>query len=153
MGSQFFLFLLLFFLLFLFFFLLCIRSGVVFDLLFWLDFFDMCLCALILGFGGASRSLAPALPRVLLNSPLAMLTHVPAAPQPRATAPPCCLLSSQRCRGSGWPRAQGFAGPGHEAQPRASAGALRASAGRREGGMEGSAEMSPRLQRSPSLPI
>lgn len=139
MWTEFFLFLFFFsLLLFLFFFLLRVCSGVVFDLLFWLDFLVwVCVCVCFdVGFWGVSRSLPPALSRVVLNSPLAMLTHVPAAPQPRATAPPCCLRSSRRCGGSGRLRA----GPGHEGTAsglRRCPGGLHGAAGRREGGTGG----------------
>lgn len=139
MWTEFFLFLFFFsLLLFLFFFLLRVCSGVVFDLLFWLDFL-VCVCVCVcfdVGFWGVSRSLPPALSRVVLNSPLAMLTHVPAAPQPRATAPPCCLRSSRQCGGSGRLRA----GPGHEGTAsglRRCPGGLHGAAGRREGGTGG----------------
>lgn len=102
-------------------------------------FWCACVCSDV-GFLGVSRSLAPALPRVLLNSPHAMLTHVPVAPQPRATAPPCCLHNSRRCGDSGRLRAAGYTGPGHEGTAsglRRCPGGLRGTEGGRNGGQRG----------------
>jgi len=113
----------------------------------------VCVCVCFdVGFWGVSLSLPPALSRVLLKYHLEMLTHVPAAPQPRATA----LLAVSAALGSAGAPGGSEPGQAMRAQPRASAGALGASTEPRDGGREGregSGEPSPRLQRSPSLPI